>query len=87
MSDKYTGPDQRAPQPMTTTAKAGVAFNAGVGLLTAHWLLKCFVTGHWVYIPPEDAVVETWLLTVIPIFDLLSKIITIRLQKLAGEQT
>lgn len=75
----------RIPPPAKIADTAAYSYTAGVGLATAHWAIKCHQTGHWVFVPPDDALIEMWLFMVLPMVHLVVRIIMNRLKKLAGE--
>lgn len=88
MSDKaYSGPDMRAPAPAKIANTAAYGLTAGLGIATAHWLLKGYHPGSpWQYTPPDDALVEMWIVTILPTVHLIGRIINHHLQKLAGDE-
>lgn len=65
---------------------AALGYSAGVGVATVHYFIKCYATGTFHFVPPEDALIEMWLFLILPTVHLICKIINKRLQKLAGDE-
>lgn len=65
---------------------AAYGLSAGLGVATLHWLLKGFTNGEWEYEPPDDALVEMWLVALLPTFHLIGKVVNFQLSKFAGER-
>ena len=90
MSDA-TKPDPRssggtpADRAITSAQVAGYSYSGTVAIATAHWLVKCLGTGHWVWHQPDDALIEMWVLYLLPTAHLIAKIIHNKLAKAAGE--
>ena len=85
MTDASARVDRRAPPPPAVTATAAYGLTAGLGIATAHWLLKCYHPGSgWDYHAPDDALIEMWIVTVLPTVHLIGRIINNHLERLAG---
>lgn len=79
---EYTGPDQRKPLPPAVTATAAYGLTIGLGIATAHWLMKCYASHDFNFIPPDDALIEMWIVAILPTVHLIGRIITHHLQRL-----
>lgn len=78
--------DRRAPPPPRIANTAAYGLSAGLGLATVHYLLKSYHPGGgWDFRAPDDALIEMWLVTVLPTIHLIGRIINNHLKKLAGE--
>lgn len=82
----YSGPDQRKPLPPRIAATAAYGLGSGVILATAHHLLKCYQGGTFEWFWPDDALIEMWLLSVLPAIHLFGRVFRHQLLKLAGEE-
>ncbi len=78
--------DDRKPEPIKSSQTAGYSYGIGLVTATFHYLVKCRVGGHWVWITPEDALIEMWAFAIVPFFALIYIIAIKRLKTLAGEQ-
>lgn len=57
----------------------------GGGIALAHWLMKCYATGHFVFQKPDDALLEFGLGYIFPVVHLIGRIINKLLQRLADK--
>lgn len=86
MAERYTGPDQRAKQPAKIATTAAYGYSVWLGLSTVHYLIKCYMPGvGFHFFPPEDALLEGWIVTLLPTVHMIAKIVHHHLQRLAGE--
>ncbi len=84
---KYTGPDQRAPQPPKVSTTTGYSLGAGLMIATIHWLIKAYHPGSgWDFHAPDDGLIEMWVFAVLPAVHLIARIIMNHLQRLAGPE-
>lgn len=80
-------PADRAPAPARIANTAAYGLSAGLGLASVHWVLKSYHPGSgWDWQTPDDALIEMWIVTLLPTVHLLGRIVNNHLKKLAGEE-
>lgn len=77
-------PDQYVKRRLTPSVNAGYSFGAAGIVATFHWLSKCFQNGHWVYIPPNETLIEMYAFAMLPTLHLVGLALMRGLRKLAG---
>lgn len=78
--------DRRAPPPPKVATTSAYSFGTGLVIASAHFGMKCYSGGHFHWVTPDDALIEMWAVSMLPIIHLIHKIIIHHLEKLAGDE-
>lgn len=76
----------RVPPPAKVATTAALGYGTWIALATAHYLFKCYMPGvGFHFFPPDDALLEGWVVALLPTVHQVLKIFHHHLDRLAGE--
>lgn len=79
-------PDDFIKRATTATDTAAKTLAGTIALTTVHWLIKCLAGGHWHYLVPDDALLEMWVMAILPSIHLVWRVGQAKIEKWAREQ-
>lgn len=87
MSEQFSRPDRRAPEPFAVKTTAALGLAGGLGIAWLHWLSNQYTGGHWFWRMPPWELIDVTMGAGAPTLHLIARGINRRLEKFAGETT
>lgn len=87
MAEQFTGPDRRAPRPVSVAGTTAAGLTGGLGVAWLHWLSTQYVGGHFVWTMPPMVLLEVTVGALAPTIHLAARAINHQLERAAGETT